>query len=366
MSEVCVLKIFEFVKDRYVNPEYPFSDRLYFLFGTAGAISAGAAFIAAIASGLPRVAAVASLASFFIMFVIMIASFFMKNIYINRIICACFLNFFMFPVLFWVTGGINCGMVFYFLLGLCVATLILDGMVRNIILLVTLFLDTFCLYIGFTRPDLMYQLSFSERMSDTISSFLIVALFIIAVIVIMSREYAKEHKKVVAYNQVLQKEAVTDPMTTLYNQRYLHMTLQNYIKSDDAARQESALIMFDIDDFKRINDHYGHICGNQVLCQFASILKDAAGDENVAIRYGGEEFIIFLPSANGAVAFQLAEKIRLSSIEDKMLGQLSREKFSVSGGVAQYQGEGTIDQWISKADQKLYEAKTAGKNQIRY
>lgn len=359
------MKVFEFVKDRYVNPKYSFSDRLYFLFGTAGVISAGAAFVAAIASDLPHIAAVASLASFFIMLAIMVISLFMQNIYINRVICSCFLNFFMFPILFWVTGGINCGMVFYFLLGLCVATLILEGKIRSLIILITLLIDSFCLYVGFTHPQLMYQLSFEERMSDTISSFLIVGLFIIAVIVIMSREYAKEHEKVMTYNQVLQKEALTDPMTTLYNQRYLRAVLQEYIESASSPKAAAFLIMFDIDDFKQINDTYGHICGNQVLCQFASILKETCGDVNTAIRYGGEEFLVYLPASNTTAARQLAEKIRLSAQTDKMLQQLSGNHFSVSGGIAQYHNESTADQWISIADQHLYEAKQAGKNQIK-
>lgn len=360
-----ILKIINFIKDRYVNPEYSFSDRLYFLFGTAGTISAGAAFIAAIASNLPHVAATASLASFFIMMLIMVTSFFMKNIYINRILCSVFLNFFMFPVLFWVTGGINCGMIFYFFLGLCVATLILDGKIRTSIITLTLILDCVLLHMGFTYPEKMYQLNYAERMSDTISSFVIVALFIVAVIIIMSREYKKEHEQVVAYNETLQKEAVTDSMTTLYNQRYLRIVLQNYITDCNPSKPAATIVMFDIDDFKQINDTYGHIRGNQVLCQFAQILKAKCGQRNTAIRYGGEEFLLFLPDSDAQTAYELAEDIRKSVLEDHVLQAFVKGHFSVSGGIAQYQGENAVDQWISRADKHLYEAKQGGKNQNR-
>lgn len=133
--------IASFVKGRYVDPQYPFQDRLYFLFGTAGLLSAGAAFLAAIGSGLPWIAAAASLFSFFIMLVLMVVSFFMTHIAVNRIICSLFLNFFMFPVLFWVTGGVNCGMVFYFILGLSVAALILNGVCRAAVLTLALSFD---------------------------------------------------------------------------------------------------------------------------------------------------------------------------------------------------------------------------------
>lgn len=109
-------EIVTYIKGRYIDPQYPFRDRLYFLFGTAGTASAGAALAAAIGSGLPRIAAIASLSSFLIMLCLMTVSFFMTNIEINRIVCSVFLNFFMFPALFWVTGGVNCGMIFYCLI----------------------------------------------------------------------------------------------------------------------------------------------------------------------------------------------------------------------------------------------------------
>lgn len=87
-------QLLAYIKSRYVNPNYAFHDRLYFLFGTAGRLSAEAAFLAAVLSELSRIAAAASLVSFFIMLVLMVASFFMEDISANRVVCARFLNFF--------------------------------------------------------------------------------------------------------------------------------------------------------------------------------------------------------------------------------------------------------------------------------
>lgn len=126
------------------------------------------------------------------MIVLMTVSFFMTDIAKNRIICSVFLNFFMFPALFWVTGGVNCGMIFYFILGLSVAALLLEGKSRAVILTLSLLFYTLNLHLGFKYPDLAYPLNYEERWMDTISSFLIVAVFIIAVINIMSVEYGKE------------------------------------------------------------------------------------------------------------------------------------------------------------------------------
>ncbi|MEG1991418.1 MAG: hypothetical protein RR351_04960 [Christensenella sp.] len=135
------------------------------------------------------IAAVAILFSFFIVLALRAASLFSMDISIARVMCSVFLNFFMFSVLFWVTGGADCGMVFYFILGLCVATLILNGKMRAFILVAALIADCASFYLGFSHPEWAYKMNYSERLMDTVSSFLIVALFIIAVIIIMSMEY---------------------------------------------------------------------------------------------------------------------------------------------------------------------------------
>lgn len=352
---------FLFVKDKYVNPKYPFQDRLYFLFGTAGVISAGSAFAAAILSGLPAIAAVASLFSFFIMLMLMVFSLFVKDISNARIACSAFLNFFMFPALFWVTGGVDCGMVFYFILGLCVATLILNGKIRWIILALALVVDCATLYMGFSHPEWAYTMSFSERQMDTVSSFLIVALFIIAVILILSWEYTKEHDVVAAYNQTLKRQVITDPMTTLYNQSFLMTTLAERRDSDTAP---ISIAMFDIDNFKMVNDTYGHLRGNQVLCQFAAILKDLSGTTRIATRYGGDEFLVVLPETEANTAVIFAETVRLTAQNNAQLQALSEAGISVSGGVAELQSEMTVEEFIHLADTRLYTAKRSGKNKI--
>lgn len=356
-------KLLLYIKSRYVDPKYLFKDRLYFLFGTAGVISAGAAFMAAVFSGLPWIAAAASLFSFFVMLVLMAISFCMKDISVNRIVCGMFLNFFMFPVLFWVTGGVNCGMVFYFILGLSVAALILDGAVRFLVLAAALAVDGACLYLGFRHPGAAFPLSYDERAMDTISSFFIVAAFIIAVILIMSMEYQKEHDKVLENAELLRRQALTDNLTTLYNQRYLAGALEKLATTFHENGTEASIILMDIDDFKKVNDTYGHLRGNQVLCQFAALLKEKAGEEHIASRYGGEEFILALPGLGRQAAAAIAEDIRAEAFHDPVLAGLTNGVFSVSGGVAQYQGD-SVDDWVRQADTNLYSAKRAGKNRI--
>lgn len=359
-----IREIATFVKGRYIDPQYPFRDRLYFLFGTAGTVSAGAAFAAAIGSGLPRIAAAASLGSFFVMMILMAVSFFMTNIELNRIICSAFLNFFMFPVLFWVTGGINCGMIFYFILGLSVASLILEGKCRAIILTFALIIDTVSLHLGFKYPKLAYPLNYDERWMDTVSSFIIVSIFIIAVIIMMMAEYGKEHDKVIRHAEELNQQAITDNLTKLYNQRYLMDTLKNMVETYNKGQNRISLILLDIDDFKKVNDTFGHLRGNQVLCRFAAMLMEKAGDKYIAARYGGEEFVLVLPGCSQKLAMQFAEMVRLDVFHDGILAELTLNHFSVSGGITEYQEGMSIEEWIRQADKNLYSAKSKGKNRI--
>lgn len=353
----------QFIKGRYVDTKYPFQDRLYFLFGTAGALSAATAFVAAIISQLPFTAALASLFSCCVMMGLMVSSFFMVDISRNRIICGIFLNFFMFPSLFWITGGINCGMVFYFILGLCVAALILDGRLRWVIIGVTLLIDTICLDMGFRYPHLATVLSYEERWLDTICSFGIVAIFIVAVIFIMSREYEKEHHKVLAHAVLLSQQANTDSLTGLYNQRFLMDTLSHLTSQHIKQSAPASLILMDIDDFKQINDTYGHLRGNQVLCRFSALLQECIPEGCTAFRYGGEEFIVVAPGFDLKAALMLAEAIRKTAFVDETLAQLADHSFSISAGVAQYQPDMLSDDWIRHADTHLYTAKQRGKNQ---
>lgn len=358
-------QLLTYMKSRYTDPIYAFRDRLYFLFGTAGLLSAGAAFLAAIVSDLPKIAASASLFSFFIMLALMVVSFFVKDISINRLVCALFLNFFMFPVLFWVTGGIDCGMIFYFIMGLCVSALILEGKLRFIVLSLSLIFDVVCIDMGFRYPELAYPLSYAERWSDVTFSFFIVALFTVSVIIIMSKEYHWEHEKVLNNAAQLKLQALTDNLTTLFNQRYLIEALTELIASCADGGATASIVLLDIDDFKVVNDTFGHLRGNQVLCQFAALLKERAEAKSyIVTRYGGEEFILVAPGCGRDETFLFADALRAEIFASAALRELVQGTLSISGGVAEYAGDTTPDEWIRRADINMYAAKQHGKNKI--
>lgn len=349
----------ERIRERYTSPSQPLRDRLYFMFGTAGTISAAAAFAAAMSSGLPWFAAAASLACFFVMFVLMTVSLFLQDATASRCFCAVFLNLVMFPILFWVTGGVDCGMFFYFILGLCVATLILEGRTRSIVLALSLISHLVHLYLGFQHPHLAYAPTYAQRWADTIISFLIVSLFIVAAIRILVAEYQQDHTRVLEQNESLRRLADTDGLTGLLNRRCLMGMLARLAGSGQTA----SIVMFDLDDFKQINDRYGHIQGDRALGRFARRLDHMARHAGgAAARYGGEEFIVALPGKGQGEAVAFGEQVRLAVLADADLQALTGDGFSISGGAAAHAPGMTVDAWIHQADQNLYAAKEAGKN----
>ena len=134
---------------------------------------------------------------------------------------------------------------------------------------------------------------------------------------------------------------------------------------DDAFRQNKSvsLMMIDIDHFKAINDHYGHSVGDEALKELGQILLKSIRGGDVAARWGGEEFAIFMPSTNQRDAMQLATRIQqvLEETSFKVI-----DKLTVSIGVSEYDGEDTIKSWLERTDKALYKAKNKGRNCVQF
>lgn len=160
--------------------------------------------------------------------------------------------------------------------------------------------------------------------------------------------------------------AITDSLTNLYNPRYFYECLDLEIARTNRYGKSFSLILFDIDNFKRINDTYGHLAGDEVLQGLANILKSISRETDIVVRYGGEEFIIILPNTYEEETILLAE--RIIDIVHKttfMAYETTGVKVTLSGGIASYpQNASDARNLLSAADTALYSAKAAGKNQI--
>lgn len=171
----------------------------------------------------------------------------------------------------------------------------------------------------------------------------------------------------VVENIVLRKEAVTDGLTGLYLYRYFELQLKRELKSAFHIHKNLALVIYDIDHFKRINDTYGHEFGNIVLKAIAKSLKDHSRKNNIIARYGGEEFCIIVPGMKRDHAIKYAERLRnlVSFLEFKTdKGEIVKVKMSAGIVTIEDAALESATDFIKSADLALYKSKNNGRDRI--
>jgi diguanylate cyclase len=163
-----------------------------------------------------------------------------------------------------------------------------------------------------------------------------------------------------------QKQAELDPLTEIANRRGFDRALKELTMLAARTKKPFALAMVDIDDFKRINDTYGHQVGDRVLLCLAQRLLEDAADNQVVARVGGEEFAVLYrgTSLDAAVERMSATVRRIAELDYalKVEGQEQRLRFTISAGVTEVHPGESADDMVKRADRALYEAKRAGKN----
>lgn len=152
-----------------------------------------------------------------------------------------------------------------------------------------------------------------------------------------------------------------DKLTGAYNRKYMEERVLPKISSMD---EESAIVIMDLDNFKKINDTYGHQIGDEVLHKFAEIVRENIRQGDVLCRYGGEEFLLFIPKTSKKIALDVAERIR-KSIQNNLVHPLIEGNVTASMGVSVYPYDGIKhNKLINKADKSLYIAKKGGRNKV--
>jgi diguanylate cyclase (GGDEF)-like protein len=178
----------------------------------------------------------------------------------------------------------------------------------------------------------------------------------------VSRELRNPKVIEIAVYERTERSAVSDGLTGLFNHAYFVQALRQEVLRSKRHGLKAALLLLDLDDFKRVNDEHGHVEGDRVLMRAAATVKDAVREIDVAARYGGEEFAVLLPDTSRLGAFVVAERIRRRLEERFARG---RTPVTVSGGIAVFPDDAaTPADLIVQADAGLYGAKAAGKNRV--
>ncbi|WOE70318.1 GGDEF domain-containing protein [Hydrogenimonas thermophila] len=174
-------------------------------------------------------------------------------------------------------------------------------------------------------------------------------------------------KRVKILEEALRKErkrSTTDPLTNLPNRR----AIDDFISKQESAYKRYgdnyAVVLFDIDHFKSVNDTYGHDAGDVILASFGKLLRRYSRDLDFVGRWGGEEFLVVLPKTDKKGALQFAEKLREIVKKSKFMYKDTRIPITVSGGVADRASHSSIESMLKQADENLYKAKKGGRNKV--
>jgi diguanylate cyclase (GGDEF)-like protein len=165
-----------------------------------------------------------------------------------------------------------------------------------------------------------------------------------------------------------ERSAVTDPLTKLFNRRYFARALALEVRRSHRYSLRLAVLMLDLDEFKRLNDRHGHLFGDLVLQRVGEVIRRAVRDADTPCRYGGEEFCVLLPETDRLGAYAVAERVRdrvRGSFEQRVVRGVQVD-VRLSGGIAAYPVDGESGaSLLARADQALYLAKHQGKDRIR-
>jgi len=178
-------------------------------------------------------------------------------------------------------------------------------------------------------------------------------------------ERTRAEREVHALQERLREESIRDSLTGLFNRRYLEESLGRELILAERKEHPVSLVMGDLDHFKEVNDRHGHLAGDEVLRVFGGLMKRHVRGSDIYCRYGGEEFLLVLPTMTKEGAAKRAERIRSEMAAAPVCYGESTIAVTASFGVATFPHDGlTCDSLIASADSALYVAKAAGRNRV--
>jgi diguanylate cyclase (GGDEF)-like protein len=159
-------------------------------------------------------------------------------------------------------------------------------------------------------------------------------------------------------------QSFTDPLTEIYNRRSLEEMSSRFISHATRLGKPLTFMLIDVDGFKEVNTRFGHLTGDFVLAEIATLLKSSVRGADAVIRYGGDEFLVILADASRADAWRVIERVRAFLDDWNQAGHLNAFQASLSFGVAEWSKGQTLDEVLDVADRDMYESKSRLATQI--
>ncbi|MFA5421405.1 MAG: GGDEF domain-containing protein [Bacilli bacterium] len=244
--------------------------------------------------------------------------------------------------------------LFYFPV-VIIITFYLIGRFYGIIISSLVFVTTI-VYLIF-RPGVWGAVTFD---ASSFANFIVGSICSVGLIIVYESTLVEAHHLLINNNRTLEAMTITDSLTGLYNRKWIDSEFEKRLAEARKGRGFSVFVI-DFDDFKLINDEFGHIAGDQVLQSFANLMR--TGENYKTGRWGGEEFVCFCDIGTSAGAVECAERIRVLVAEGNIF---SPKKITIGVGVSIYESGDTATTILNRADKGVYKAKAEGKNRACY
>lgn len=230
-----------------------------------------------------------------------------------------------------------------------------------LLLLILFFVISYCLYAKYSYVNIYVK-----------ADLIVPIIFVLgAIFVYIVCNLSLKTTRDIMQIDILKKENITDPLTGIFNRRYLDSYLNDETNKAQSFTLPLSVCLIDIDHFKSINDNYGHQVGDLVLKNIAKDIKKSLRDSDVVTRYGGEEFVVVLPGTQVSTSYKLAERLRknIEKTQVTIPGKSGREDFTVKITISIGVTELSVECkdylcLIKNADTALYKAKNNGRNQV--
>ncbi|MFD3158051.1 GGDEF domain-containing protein [Haloimpatiens sp. FM7330] len=228
---------------------------------------------------------------------------------------------------------------------------------------VTLIITGISIVISWIVTLIVVRISINSLYEISLSIATIVP-FIVAPIV--TYKNIKLYKRIFKAEKIARKLAEIDELTDIYNRRTFMKYAEEQFELAKISKEWITIILFDLDHFKRVNDTYGHLVGDEVLKKVGGILKNSFRENDIYGRFGGEEFIVLLTNVDKENILNISEILR-KNMENEIIADGNKVKFTASFGVSVGKvNNKNIDYLINKADECLYRAKGKGRNRVEY
>ena len=355
------ISVMKSIRSTIFSPKATMQKRISYAMVVCASFGELFGFIESYLIGLPKISYLLPLFSFIVLMALSLWGFKTKKTNLFATLCISITGLIILPLMFFANAGLKGGMAFYLMIAIVCSALALRGKTRFIIFILLLLEYSGLFAVYHFCPKVFTTMGPEEAFIDQLCSMIIASCVLFTFSFIVSKQNSHDRHMIESLSRLYERQANTDELTGLYNRRYFN----NFLKLAILTLGDTGMLhiaMFDIDDFKFVNDKYGHPFGDVILRKFASLLKTTEKNGTTVCRYGGEEFLLLIPKKDKNEALEIVENIlneTRTTIEKK-----KKKCITVSAGFVTCTAEMTYDVLLEEVDKKLYMAKTSGKNRV--